>query len=74
MVVTRTACPGLEVVLEVGVPTGDSANALHRRFGERSTSEVRVEDDTRRVDRSSQPRRRLADGDCECVADDIAGL
>jgi hypothetical protein len=56
MILPRAACPGAQVVLEVRVAAADLADALESRLGQRSAAEVRVHDDTGRVQCAAQPR------------------
>ena len=61
MVLTRSARPVAERVLEVRVAARDLLHARERLLGERRAAEVRVYDDARRVQHPPEPRRARGD-------------
>lgn len=59
VILPRAPRPRRQVVLEVGVAPADREHALERRRGERRATEIRVEEDTRRVEHSPELRPAL---------------
>ena len=74
VVLARAARAFLEVVLEIRVPARDLLDALEGAGRERGSAEVRVDDDSGRVENTPQPRRGRALEDVEGVGDDVLRL
>ena len=74
VILPRAPCPGGDVVLEVRVAARDLGDALERRPGEGRPAEVRVHDDTGRVQHAAQAGRDGMLGLLRDARREIAGL
>jgi hypothetical protein len=74
VVLARPARAFVQVVFEVGVAGRRLAHALERLLGQRRATEVRVDDDTCRVEDAPQSRRRDHPGQRNRASAQIAGL
>ncbi len=74
VVLARAARAFFEVVLEIGVPARDLLDALEGAGRERRSAEVRVDDDSGRVEDAAQPRCGRALEEVEGFGDDVPGL